>query len=43
MSAADDLRMLLAIAARKKVCGFATAGAAWNISFVFPLEPIEIA
>ena len=45
----------LAIAARKKVYGFATlryqrklagrtttAGAAWNISFVFLLKPIEI-
>jgi hypothetical protein len=45
----------LAIAARKKVYGFATLryqwelagrttteGAAWNISFVFPLKPIQI-
>jgi len=45
----------LAIAARKKVYGFATLryqwelagrttteGAAWNLSFVFPLKPIQI-
>jgi len=45
----------LAIAAHKKVYGFATIryqwelagrttteGAAWNISFVFPLKPIQI-
>ena len=46
---------LLAIAARRKVYGFATLryqwelagrttteGAAWNLSFVFPLKPIQI-